>query len=207
MTTIDCRLPYDLGKVVWDFCPYHSIYKTVLKELIINHYIDIIKKIVKNVSRHTGICLFDIKIYSITEEKNDDYGEMDNTTISLCNIYDELGIEYVDKSYHPDAEKYIHALRNQVHNIHYGSLTKCLTEIFAEILDNDGSIDVLLNVKFEGHLGKFNPDEFSEPEWLSKKTNCMCGNWELRQWYDEKFNIKLETHWQNIYAREESWCC
>lgn len=174
MTTIDCRLPHDLAKIVWGFRPYHSTYKTILKELIIKYHIDIIKKSIQIFTNYTVICRISLHIKNHEEEEiSDEEINYSETIISICNVYEESNIdEYIDNEYHPNAHRYIELLRNQVYNIDYDLLTNKLVKILTKKIDNNESIEILLEVEYEGCISKFNTDkDLDKTKWISRPTH------------------------------------
>jgi hypothetical protein len=194
LINIDCKLPYELGNIIWNFKPYNEWYKIIQIEIIKKHIYKIINKIINDIIKCKGITYIDFTL--------EDY-------IDICyyDIYRRIKKKYSDEQYIDLASKQINIKTNIMDNF-INELDYVLGSLsIEERLCYLKNIKININIDYEAYLGNFEPDIIlNRLEWI-KIRKCPCGNINKYIWSDSNFDIIINTKWKNIYSREYNYCC
>jgi hypothetical protein len=212
---IDCKLPYDLGKLIWSFNPYHDIHKEIFYEL---HYVIWKKKIIniiKNLEEYKGISLITINIeyiydyyekvinyivFDLKKELNNKYKLYDLFSYKLINTNNLIlkhSFNDTNKLY-SRFELYDTYLKNKFKSFY--KLDYILGDLFTNVLTQDIAYETYIYIEYYDEYSKFNPDNIFNLEWDKIVYNgCICGNKKKYKLNNDNMYIKIETQNLNFH--------
>lgn len=174
-------------------------------ELIVNRYYDIIERIIKNLTLHSGISYLNIYIC----KKHDIYRNITIYDETIIDIENQFKITDNLSRTNLDIDKYIEAVDDGKYNIDFSRFKIiAINHLYRNYL-NIRDIKIEINLIYEGHLGDFS-------EILNSEKNNILNNYlnnyftkkilfgmseevYIYCYYDTLYDITINTLFSNIF--------